>query len=527
MQGSKVVLRADEINPFLGWSLYVLVGVFAIALTPGAAVVLRPTAELMDFPISEDAYYSLAVARNLALGHGLTIDGEHWTNGFQPLFTLLCSVIYLLVPADDRVTPLRILTVVQWCMFVSSAVLFGSILSRAIPARTEVKHFVRLVGMICFLLSNFLIVQAFNGLETGFLFLVVLIALDRILRLTGSRSDYAGIGVLLGLCFLTRIDACFLVAGFCLANLAFGKGGPSQRLANSLIAGALAVLVSLPWLLYNELVFGSLMPTSGQAYSSLKISGGRLLFAVAQSSNALIPYFHYPEWIGRHDEAFIVLAITSLLFLAILTTGAVQLNKERRKAEPTNSGFDSASLLLATTLVLYCTFLTIYYGFVSTAIHFYPRYLTPYAFIGVSCIAILLGIIAARSKLAASVVAILLLIQTAQLHSVRSYMAKSGYFHEAVELVRRHVPPGVAVASKQSGTLGYFRDKVINLDGKVNRDVMAYLRFPESLPQYLADKGIDWHVDWDEGPLSVQLAQDHRWEKVDQIGRTILQHRKK
>lgn len=526
MHGSKVLPRAEEVNPSLSRSLYVLIGVLAIALTPGAAIVFRPAAEVMDFPISEDAYYSLAVARNLALGHGLTIDGVHWTNGFQPLFTLLCSVIYLFTPHDDRISPLRVLTVVQWCMFVSSAVLFGSILSRAIPARAEVKRFVRLVGMICFLLSNFLIVQAFNGLETGFLFLIVLLTLDRVLRLTGSRAGYAAIGVLLGLCFLTRIDACFLVAGFCLANLRFGKGTPSDRLVGSVIAGALAVFVSLPWLLYNELVFGSLMPMSGQAYSSLKISGGRLLFAVAQSSNALIPYFHYPEWIARHDEAFIVLAITSLLFLTILAAGAIQLNKEWRKENSASMGFNSASLLLAATLILYCVFLTVYYGFVSTAIHFYPRYLTPYAFLGVSSVAIVLGIAASRSRLASYAVGIILVIQTAQLHVVHSYMARSGYYHEALALVRRHVPPGVAVASKQSGTLGYFRDNVINLDGKVNGDVMAYLRPPEALPKYLVDKGIDWHVDWDDAALTLQLEQDHQWAKVDQIGRTVLLHRK-
>jgi hypothetical protein len=481
----------------------------------------------MDFPISEDAYYSLAVARNLALGHGLTIDGVHWTNGFQPLFTFLCSVFYLIMPHDDRITPLRMLTLVHWGAFVASAVLFGSILSRALPVRAEVKGFVWLVGTICFSLSNFLLVQAFNGLETGFLFLMVLLTLDRVLRMTGSRTDYAGIGILLGLCFLTRIDACFLVSGFCLANLGFGAGTLPRRFVGSVIAGALAVFVSLPWLLYNQLVFGSLMPLSGQAYSSLRISGGRLLFSAAQSSNALVPYLRYPEWISRHGEAFIVLAITSLLFLMLLVVAAMLLNSERKKGDPARGEFTPNSLLLAATVVLYCLFLTLYYGFVSTAIHFYARYLTPYAFLGVATVSIVLGITASRSRRATYGVAAVLVLQAALLHVVHSYMGKSGYYHEGVALVRQHVPLGVAVASKQSGTLGYFSDDVVNLDGKVNADVTSYPGFPETLPQYLADHGIDWHVDWDVGPLTMQLAQDPRWEKVDQIGSTVLQRRKR
>ena len=40
-------------------------------------------------PLTEDGYYSLSVARNLAAGKGMTIDGANLTNGFQPLFTMI------------------------------------------------------------------------------------------------------------------------------------------------------------------------------------------------------------------------------------------------------------------------------------------------------------------------------------------------------------------------------------------------------------------------------------------------------
>ncbi len=46
----------------------------------------------------EDAYYFFTVARNIAAGRGITIDGVHWTTGFQPLWAAVCAVAFALAP---------------------------------------------------------------------------------------------------------------------------------------------------------------------------------------------------------------------------------------------------------------------------------------------------------------------------------------------------------------------------------------------------------------------------------------------
>ena len=43
----------------------------------------------------DDAYYYFTIARNIAHGDGITIDGAHWTTGFQPLWQLLISPAFL------------------------------------------------------------------------------------------------------------------------------------------------------------------------------------------------------------------------------------------------------------------------------------------------------------------------------------------------------------------------------------------------------------------------------------------------
>src|SRR5258708_7896479 len=64
-------------------------GVIAFVAVILLTLALRPAAHVYDMPMTEDGYYALSVARNLAAGRGLTIDGIHLTNGFQPLFTIL------------------------------------------------------------------------------------------------------------------------------------------------------------------------------------------------------------------------------------------------------------------------------------------------------------------------------------------------------------------------------------------------------------------------------------------------------
>ena len=74
---------------------------------------IRSNTLLIDIPLTEDGYYLLSVSRNIALGRGLTVDGTHLTNGFQPLFAVLLSPIYMIF-GGDRYESLRGVIVVHW-----------------------------------------------------------------------------------------------------------------------------------------------------------------------------------------------------------------------------------------------------------------------------------------------------------------------------------------------------------------------------------------------------------------------------
>ncbi|MFZ0962459.1 MAG: hypothetical protein WAO35_16300, partial [Terriglobia bacterium] len=66
---------------------------------------------------------------------------------------------------------------------------------------------------------------------------------------------------------------------------------------------------------------------------------------------------------------------------------------------------------------------------------------------------------------------------------------------QQMALVQKYVPADAWVAAGQTGTLGFFRSRVVNLDGKVNG---AALRFQHTMPLYLRQIDVDYVCDFPE-----------------------------
>ncbi len=86
-----------------------------------------------------------------------------------------------------------------------------------------------------------------------------------------------------------------------------------------------------------------------------------------------------------------------------------------------------------------------------------------------------------------------------------------------VDWVQQHLTKNDWVGSSQTGTLGYFYDRTINLDGKVNPEALS-ARKREELFKYAIDKQINYLIDWvriidgwlitDDPTLSEKQRQD-------------------
>jgi hypothetical protein len=91
-----------------------------------------------------------------------------------------------------------------------------------------------------------------------------------------------------------------------------------------------------------------------------------------------------------------------------------------------------------------------------------------------------------------------------------------------VEWVESHLPEEAWVGAFQSGTRGFFHDRTINLDGKVNPDALEAIR-RGSFSTYVVESPVEFMVDWASiiGPWlrSNELARRHfDWIVLDHEG---------
>src|SRR5687768_477926 len=79
--------------------------------------------------IRDDAYYYFKVAQNISEGQGSTFDGINRTNGYHPLWMLICVPIFALARID-LILPLRILLLVMSGLSAATAILLYRLIGR-------------------------------------------------------------------------------------------------------------------------------------------------------------------------------------------------------------------------------------------------------------------------------------------------------------------------------------------------------------------------------------------------------------
>lgn len=457
-------------------------------------LVFRPEYQIRSGkPFVEDAYYSLSVARNLSAGHGLTIDGRNWTNGFQPLFTAVSTVSFLAAGHSD-VTALRIQMILHLLVILATVLLLSGLLSsvlpRAIPQAIVSSATAALGFSACTLLSFQL-----NGLETGLsIFGYAAVLYLYVKRGVERRIDLVLLSALLGALVLTRIDAVFFVILFATSEMAAHiTKRPGEALRRGAVMGVGAFLISSPWWLYNYLKFGSLMPSSGSVLYDSSAGWSRTIDAVSAAGWNLVPWVYSPKLIPSLPRT-----LAATIGLALLLGATVFLLK-RDFGEPDPDGRATQRLLrfrrgLFVLLLHGCTIM-LWYARTNWAVPFYPRYLAVFGLIGLILTAAFAIPILSRAKKLLILLQVLAAIMLSGMVWIywTGRLIKGNDHYAAVELAQTYVPAEDWVGAGQSGMFGFFRPRVLNLDGKVNNEA---LRNRASLGRYIDRKRLNWLVDW-------------------------------
>ena len=345
-------------------------------------------------------------------------------------------------------------------------------------------------------LGLLLVRHSMNGLETGLYTLVVLITLLGFARVLAAGKSHTlkerlGLGALCGLAVLARNDAVFLATAIFLVwtvwELFVLRSGLRLMLARLVPPGLLSLLVAAPWLINNYIHFGSIVPISGTAQSLAATFGQNLPLVPVMLFEHAFPMLPVPTSIeGSSGVIGICVAGLSLVF-------GFGIWRVLRHSTPAARGIVLAFFLFGMALVTY-------YGLWFGAPHFLSRYFAPLAplFILFSLVAALeVGRFIRRPFwLGGAYVGIGLLLSLGLLgRSLLPGVVDQGH-SQVVAWVKENVPETTWVGAVQTGTLGYWHDRTINLDGKVNPAALAARAERGHVLDYIVGSDIDYVADW-------------------------------
>ena len=231
-----------------------------------------------------DTFYYLGVAR-IAIEHGsLSLDGLHASNGFHPLWQLICVAIYgacRLVAGPDAALPLSVL--VSLACVAGAVWLLGESFRRAtggIPAA-----FVLLpIGVYAMLASYYwrigppnangglegplpvygTLYSYANGMESGLVVLALALLCATLVRYEGESSYRAGLrcGAACAAVCLARLDhAAFVLTPLVLWGVELAHDRRRYRFLIAALSAAVAPVAL--YLLVNLLYAGTALPVSG------------------------------------------------------------------------------------------------------------------------------------------------------------------------------------------------------------------------------------------------------------------------
>ena len=468
-------------------------GVAALLFGVGLVSRVAPLADqggrlLQQFP-TEDGYLMLTIARNLGTGKGMSIaDGTLPTNGTQPLTTGLWSLVFAAFDGDRAAGVAGVLVLEVLIAVAATFCLFrlGRRLLRDLPSGEGWAA----VAASAWFASALSARHSMNCLESGAYALVVVLFAWALLRFAEGREEgdpaygrWAGLGALLGLVFWVRVDAVLLCAGLGVVHLAGGlptwPGPLRQRFVQLACAGTATGLVAAPWLLHNLLRFGSIMPVSGQSEGFRVALGQELPLVPAKLLEYLAVIVQIPNGIETHPA--VMLGATAVLALAAFL------------AARSFAGWSPEARTVGALIAAYAVGLLVYYGLFFGAGHFMSRYLFPLSpFLAVLAVGWAAPRLPARAAPVAALVALVLV------GALNARVYRGGDHHEhfqVVSWIEQNVPERVWVGAVQTGTIGFFHDRTINLDGKVNPAAMEARRV-HKIPEYVADSGIQYLADW-------------------------------
>jgi hypothetical protein len=191
---------------------------FALVLAVNLYAAIVPANSLMNWFISDDAFYYFKTAQNISEGRGVTFDGLGRDSGFHPLWMAILTPIFALA-RFALILPLRLVVVVSGLLSAGTAVILYRLARRALSVEASL-----LVGLF-FAFSTYIHNNVVKmGLESALSGFFLALLFSRVAALAACSEESPGgqltrretrdillTGLVAALAVLARLDNVFFV----------------------------------------------------------------------------------------------------------------------------------------------------------------------------------------------------------------------------------------------------------------------------------------------------------------------------
>jgi hypothetical protein len=218
--------------------------------------------------VHDDSYFYVQIAANIVDGRGSTFHEITPTNGYHPLWMVVC-VGALAVSGAEKILGLHIVALVQAVLLLATLIYFRR-LTQLLGLRVSSPGIV--------LLADFFLSTALYASEAHLnAFTLTLGAYLLLAAHPRPGGGTVGAGIALGLAILARLDNIFIVAGLIASSLLFMGDRDRRALVGRTTAVVAPILLIVGgYLLHNYMSFGHLMPISGAIKSTFPEVVGRI-----------------------------------------------------------------------------------------------------------------------------------------------------------------------------------------------------------------------------------------------------------
>ena len=434
--------------------------------------------------VPDDASYYLKIAQNFNEGYGFTFDGISRTSGFQPLWQYILIIFTFVFKASPETT-MRAVMILQVLILYISSLIFIKIL------RNIFTYEIVFAGGLIF--TVFVYFQYLNGMETPlmiliFLFLFYYALRSRIFVSRKTGSEFIT-GILIGLLMLARLDTVFIstaIFGICIAKILTGeKEKRSEGIKCFLIILSGTLIITLPYLIFNFIYTGNIIPISGYLKSTVSGSG---------FSESTFQVFKYRE---------MFFGLLSILYLIIYFK-----NFKKYRVTP----FAAGMAVMAAGNILLMIYIIFFMKWV-----IFPWYFTPFSIFFSFFICLIFKYILSvnylnSGKLIFKILsAVIILYWGAKVFNM--YVLDSGIRSEwnvesykASQWALQKTERSDIFAMKDAGHFSYFSNRqVINLDGLVNSFEFQEILKDKNLNNYFKDNSVKYivqHAVWNRDDIT-------------------------